>query len=60
MIEESFLENENEDFGESLLEEFEILQKLGEGAFSKVYKVKYRNEMYALKVFKEVNNLGSR
>lgn len=50
MIEECFLENENEEFGEQLLEEFEILEKLGEGAFSKVYKVKHGNEMYALKV----------
>lgn len=51
MIEESFLENENDDFAESLLEDITVLQKLGVGAFSKVYKVEYKHEIYALKVF---------
>ncbi|CAK69855.1 unnamed protein product (macronuclear) [Paramecium tetraurelia] len=50
MIDESFLLNENEEFGEQLLEDFTILQKLGTGAFSKVYKVLYQDQIYALKV----------
>ncbi|CAD8161667.1 unnamed protein product [Paramecium pentaurelia] len=50
MIDESFLLNENEEFGEQLLEDFTILQKLGMGAFSKVYKVLYQDQIYALKV----------
>ncbi len=50
MIEESFFENENDDFAESLLEDITVLQKLGVGAFSKVYKVEYKNQIYALKV----------
>lgn len=51
MIDDSFLENENDDFAESLLEDMTVLEKLGVGAFSKVYKVQYKNEIYALKVF---------
>ncbi|CAD8080002.1 unnamed protein product [Paramecium sonneborni] len=50
MIEQSFLHNENEEFGEQLLEDFIIFQKLGAGAFSKVYKVQYQDQIYALKV----------
>ncbi|CAD8168754.1 unnamed protein product [Paramecium pentaurelia] len=59
MIEESFLQNENEDFGEQLLEDYTILQKLGTGAFSKVYKVLYQDQIYALKVVDKQSATGN-
>ncbi|CAD8160179.1 unnamed protein product [Paramecium octaurelia] len=59
MIEESFLQNENEDFGEQLLEDFTIIKKLGTGAFSKVYMVEYQESIYALKVVDKQSATGN-
>ena len=43
-----------ENLKESKLSDFDIIKKVGEGAFGKVYKVRRKSdkEMYAMKVIK--------
>lgn len=54
---ELFTLNENHKFAAKLLSQYRVLQLLGQGAFSSVFKVFHDGEFFAIKVMGNKNNL---